>query len=98
MKSALNKILVSKAWLPLLILLLVAVNWLAASYHASIDFTNEKRFTLSGSTKSILKNLDSTVEITVFLTGDIKSEFKKLSKSTEELLENFKNYGGQNIQ
>ncbi len=84
--------------MPLLIIVLVAVNWLAAKYHGRIDFTNEKRFTLSASTKSVLKNLDGTVDITVLLAGDIKSEFKKLSNSTKELLENFKNYGGNNIQ
>ena len=98
MKTVVNKIWRSKIWLPIVILLLVAVNWLASLYHAGIDFTNEKRFTLSQSTKTVLKNLDSTVDITVFLTGDIKSEFKKLSNSTGELLENFKNYGGNNIQ
>jgi len=98
MKSIFNKIVNSKAWLPLAILLLVLINWLAATWHASIDFTNEKRFTLSNSTKSVLRNLDSTVDITVLLSGDIKSEFKKLSNSTRELLENFKNYGGKNIQ
>ena len=98
MKSFLNKIFNSKAWLPLAILLLVVINWLAATWHASIDFTNEKRFTLSNSTKTVLRNLDSTVDITVLLSGDIKSEFKKLSNSTRELLENFKNYGGKNIQ
>ena len=98
MKSFLNKLFNSKAWLPLAILLLVVINWLAATWHASIDFTNEKRFTLSNSTKTVLRNLDSTVDITVLLSGDIKSEFKKLSNSTRELLENFKNYGGKNIQ
>jgi len=98
MKSVINKIFNSKAWLPIIIILLVMVNWLAALYHTNIDFTNEKRFSLSNSTKSILKNLDSTVDITVLLSGDIKSEFKKLSTSTQELLENFKNYGGKNIQ
>ncbi len=98
MKSIINKIFNGKAWLPIVIVMLVVINWLAASYHTNIDFTNEKRFTLSNSTKSILKNLDSTVDITVLLSGDIKSEFKKLSNSTKELLENFKNYGGKNIQ
>jgi len=98
MKSVINKIFNSRIWLPLVIVLLVLVNWLAASFHTSIDFTNEKRFTLSNSTQSVLKNLDSTVDITVLLSGDIKSEFKKLSNSTKELLENFKNYGGNNIQ
>lgn len=98
MKNLFQKITGSAAWLPIALLLLIAVNWFAASFHGSIDFTNEKRFTLSESTKSVLKKLDAPVDITVLLTGDIKSEFKKLSNSTKELLENFKNYGGNNIR
>ncbi|MCW3093172.1 MAG: gldG [Ferruginibacter sp.] len=98
MKAVPNKIFNSKIALPSVIILLLAINWLAASFHASIDFTNEGRFTLSNSTKTVLKNLDSTIDITVFLEGDIRSEFKKLANSTRELLENFKNYGGKNIQ
>jgi ABC-2 type transport system permease protein len=98
MKLLYYKIVKSKAWLPLSILLLIAMNWAASFFHSSIDFTNEKRFTLSNTTQTILANLDSTVDITVFLSGDIKSEFKKLANSTRELLENFKNYGGNNIQ
>ena len=98
MKSVINKLFRSKVLLPLTMVLLVAINWLGSKFHARIDFTNEKRFTLSESTKSILKNLDSTVDVTVLLTGDVKSEFKKLSNSAQELLENFKNYGGNKIQ
>ena len=98
MKLLYYKIVKSKAWLPLSILLLMAMNWAASFFHSSIDFTNEKRFTLSSTTQTILTNLDSTVDISVFLSGDIKSEFKKLANSTRELLENFKNYGGNNIQ
>ena len=40
-----------KLWLPLAIAALVIINWLASLYHARIDFTNEKRFTLSKPTK-----------------------------------------------
>ena len=98
MKPVTSNIFNSRLWLPAVLILLFGINWLSAHFHTSIDFTNEKRFTLSDGTKSILTNLDSTVDITVFLTGDIKSEFQKLSKSTRELLENFKNYGGVNIQ
>lgn len=93
MKLASSKIIV-----PLVIIVLVGINWLASVVHGRIDFTNEKRFTLSNSTRSVLKKLDAPVDITVLLTGDIKSEFKKLANSTKELLENFKNYGGNNIQ
>lgn len=98
MKSFLKKIYDSKIWLLPVIVLLLLINYLAASFHGRFDFTNEKRFTLSNSTKSVLKKLDAPVDISVLLTGDIKSEFKKLSTSTKELLENFKNYGGNNIQ
>ncbi len=98
MKLALSKIFSSKAGVPVIIVLLLAVNWLASIFHTRVDFTDEKRFTLSPSTKKILQHLDAPVDITVLLTGDIKSEFKKLSASTKELLENFKNYGGNKIQ
>ena len=98
MRSFISKIFANKIRVPLTILLLVAINWLGSIFHTRLDLTNEKRFTLSPSTELILNNLDTTVNITVLLTGDIKSEFKKLSNSTRELLENFKNYGGNKIQ
>ena len=93
-----NKIISTKIWLPVAMVLLILLNWLGSKYHSRIDLTDEKRFTLSHSTATILKNLDSTVDITVLLTGDIKSEFKKLSTTTKELLENFKDQGGNKIQ
>jgi ABC-2 type transport system permease protein len=93
-----KKIFNSKLWLPIVILLLFGINWLASLFHSHIDFTNEKRFTLSSSTKNVLKNLNGEVDITVLLAGDIKSEFRKLANSTKELLDNFKNYGGSKIQ
>ncbi len=98
MRYPFKKIFLNKIWLPVTLLLLIGLNWFGSIFHTRLDLTNEKRFTLSPSTEAILKNLDSTVDITVLLTGDIKSEFKKLSNSTKELLENFKNYGGNKIQ
>ncbi len=98
MKRMLKKIFNSNIAIPIVLLVLIGINWAAATWHTRIDFTNEKRFTLSKSTQTILKQLDREVDITVLLTGDIKSEFKKLSNSTKELLENFKNYGGNKIQ
>lgn len=98
MKSLFDKILNSKYWLPAIIVLVVGFNWLGATFHSRIDFTDEKRFTLSPSTITVLEQLDSTVDVTVLLAGDIKSEFKKLSNSTRELLSNFKNYAGNRIQ
>ncbi len=90
--------IIRKWWLPAGLLILAGLNWLAAHVHARIDFTNEKRFTLSPSTRQILRSLPGEVDVTVLLAGDIKSEFKKLATSTRELLDNFKNEAGQKIQ
>ncbi len=96
--SLVNKIWASKLWLLITIIFLVAVNWLASLYHTRIDFTNEKRFTLSKPTKKILKNLDEAVMVDVFLKGEFPSGFKKLANSTTEILSEFKEIAGSKLQ
>ena len=96
--ALLNKIWKSKFWLPITIAAMVAINWLASMYHTRVDFTNEKRFTLSSPTKKIVENLDDVVLIDVFLKGEFPSGFKKLANSTAEILQEFKEIGGKNIQ
>jgi len=92
-----GKIWKSKLWLLITVILLVLINWLASLYHARVDLTNEKRFTLSYPTKKILKKLDDIVEIKVFLKGDFPSGFKKLANSTEETLQEFKEVAGNKL-
>ena len=94
----LNKIWKSKLWLLITIVFLVALNWLASLYDTRIDFTNEKRFTLSKPTKKILKNLDDAVIVDVFLKGEFPSGFKKLANSSNEILSEFKEVAGNNFQ
>ena len=93
-----NKIWKSKLWLLITIVALVIINWLASLYHTRIDFTNEKRFTLSKSTKKILRKLDDVVEVKVFLKGDFPSGFKKLANSTGEILQEFKEVAGNKLE
>ncbi len=98
MNSMIKKIWKSKLWLLITIVALVAVNWLASLYHTRIDFTNEKRFTLSAPTKKVLQKLDDVVQIDVFLKGNFPSGFKKLALSTDEVLTEFKEIAGKKIQ
>lgn len=97
MKKGLNKIWNSKAGLFITILVLVLINWLASLYHTRIDFTNEKRFTLSKPTKKILSKLDDVVQVDVFLKGEFPSGFKKLANSTNEVLQEFKEVAGSKL-
>lgn len=93
MKQLLSK----KYWWVLVLLVLVAVNWLAALFHFRIDLTAEKRYTLAPATKTLLKNLKEPVSITVFLSGDMPAGFKKLANSSAEMLQEFKETGKGNI-
>src|SRR5258705_10998537 len=93
-----QKIWKSKFWLLITIVALVVVNWLASLYHTRIDFTNEKRFTLSKPTKKVLQKLDDVVQVDVFLKGDFPSGFKKLAISTAEILGEFKEIAGKKLQ
>lgn len=93
-----NSIWKSRAWLLITILLLAGLNWVASLYHTRVDLTNEKRFTLSSATKKILKKLDDVVEVDVFLKGEFPSGFKKLANSTTEILQEFKEVAGNQLQ
>lgn len=93
MKSSLIK----KWWWLGLIVAIVLINYAASIFHERIDLTNEKRFTISTPVKKILKTIDRKMEINIFLRGNLPAGFKKLSVSTQDLLQNFKEYSNGNI-
>jgi len=93
MKSSLNK----NWWWLIIIVVIIAVNFLGSVFHERIDLTNEKRFTISSPVKKILNNLDETVDVDIFLTGELPAGFKKLSTSAQELLQEFKEYSNGNV-
>ncbi len=95
---AIKHIRKGKFWLSPVFLLLLSLNWLASVWHTRIDLTNEKRFTLSNSSKKILKKLDEPVKIEVFLKGNYPSGFKKLSSSTDDFLREAKEIAGAKLQ
>lgn len=97
-KPAINKKRQANIQILLLIGILVFVNLLATKFHFSFDLTSEKRFTLSNSTKNLLKKMDDVAIIDVYLKGNMPAGFQRLAASTNECLNNFKNYAGSNVQ
>lgn len=81
-----------KLWLPLLLVLLFVINWAASKWHTRIDFTNEKRFTLSQSTKQLLQSIKEPVKIDVFLKGNYQSGFTKLAATTQKPYRSLKKF------
>ena len=77
---------------------IILLNLLAQYAFTRIDFTKEKRYTVSDSSISILRDLKEPVSITVYLAGDFPSGFKRLSRATKDLLSDYKAYANGNLQ
>lgn len=75
----------------LLLLALIAVNMLATRFHAPLDLTEEKRFTLSPATKKLLSQMDETAVVDVYLKGKFPAGFQRLSEAVREKLQFFQN-------
>jgi ABC-2 type transport system permease protein len=69
----------------------------ASQLRARIDMTAEQRYSLSAPTRSLLKNIEEPVTVDVFLTGEFPAVFRKLQKSTDDLLHEMKAYAGNNL-
>lgn len=91
-----NKYFRPGQWFILLAVLIVLI-FTSTVLRYRIDLTAEKRFSLNASTKKLLANIDSTVTITVFLTGDLPADYKKLSIATNDLLSEFRDLSNNNI-
>lgn len=77
------------------LVIVVLVNFLAAKQFYRWDLTKEKRYTLTPSTKALLKDLDRQINVTVYLDGkDLPAGIKKLRNSTRELLNEFRALSG----
>ncbi len=85
-------------WLLLIITGIAVVNVAANYFFMRLDLTAEKRYTLSNSSKKILKNLDDIVYIKCYLKGEFPSGFKRLQVSTQEMLDAFTRVGGNKFR
>lgn len=66
---------------------LIVINFVASKLHGRVDLTEEKRYSITGTTKALLHNLHNELTIDVFLKGDLPSvEFRKLGNATQEFL------------
>jgi gliding-associated putative ABC transporter substrate-binding component GldG len=74
------------------IAILVLVNGIGSQFFHRFDLTQDKRYTLSPTSLSIIKEVKEPLIVDVFLKGQFPGEFKKLQTETQQLLEEFKAY------
>jgi len=79
------------------LLLAIVLNVVGTYYFFRVDLTEEKRYSIKQPTKELLDNLDDDVHIEVFLAGELNAGFKRLQRSIDELLAEFRVASGNRI-
>ncbi len=78
--------------------ILVLFNFIASFLFKRFDLTSEKRYTLSESTKKLLKNIDDVVYIKVYLQGNFNPSFTRLRNETKEMLDEYRAYSDDKVE
>lgn len=77
----------------IVLVVLAAINIAAYLVPVRWDMTDDKHYSLSEASKTMLRQTDAPVEVTLLLQGDLNAGFRRLLKATEETLEEMDVYG-----
>ena len=81
----------------LIVAVVIVINILSDKFFIRFDFTADKRYTLSQTTKDILSNLSEPITVTAYFTKDLPPEFAKTKRDFKELLIEYANASGNNV-
>ncbi len=70
---------------------IVLVNILAERFFVRLDFTQDKRYTLSTATKNILRNLNQPVTISAYFTSDLPPQYINVRREFTDMLVEYGN-------
>ncbi|MEA3317565.1 MAG: gliding motility-associated ABC transporter substrate-binding protein GldG, partial [Bacteroidota bacterium] len=80
------------------LVIIVLINYISSSFFLRLDLTSDNRYTLTKTTKQIIKSLDDVVYVQLYLEGDMPIGFKKMQKSINEMLDEFNIISNGNIE
>lgn len=74
--------------------IVVLINIIASFVRFDIDLTEDKLFSVTEHTKSVIESMDDNVTIKVFLDGKFPAGFKRLQLATEDLIKKLRDVNG----
>ncbi|MBK6817913.1 MAG: GldG family protein [Saprospiraceae bacterium] len=77
--------------------ILLIVNLLSRRYFIRLDLTKSGEFTLSKSTKNILRGLEDPITISAYFSKDLPANITKVRTDFKDLLVEYSNRSGGNI-
>ena len=102
-KKSLETILYSTAGVVVMLVILVAFNFIAGAARTRLDLTQEKAYTLSAGTRAILKKLDTPITIRFYCTQSESATpetvfLKGYARKVEDLLAEYKQAAGGKLK
>ena len=82
----------------LTILLIIILMYLSNMFFIQIDFTNDKRYSLSKSSLNQLKKIDEPLIIDIFLTGNLPKAYLPFRNELDAILNRLKYYNNKIIR
>ena len=77
--------------------ILAVLNFFFLRHFSRIDLTQDKRYTLTSSTKEMLANLDDIVNIKLYFSKKLPPYLVNLKREVADILDEYKAYSGGNL-
>jgi ABC-type uncharacterized transport system involved in gliding motility auxiliary subunit len=102
-KKSLQTILYSTAGVAVMLVILIALNFIVGTARTRLDLTQEKAYTLSAGTRAILKKLDTPVTIRFYCTQSESATpetvyLKGYARKVEDLLAEYRQVAGGKLK
>ncbi len=81
-----------------IVVALVVVNILVQPLVVRWDMTNDRRYSIAPSTKSLLQRLDAPLQVTILLDGELNAGFTRLQRATIEMVEELEAARGERLK
>ncbi|MBC7450961.1 MAG: gliding motility-associated ABC transporter substrate-binding protein GldG [Cytophagales bacterium] len=81
-----------------LIAILVFLNIIFSEQFFRLDFTQDKRYSISPMSQQVMSSLDDDMYVEIFLDGDLNPDYERLKKSIKEKLDQFKAYSDNKLE
>ena len=70
-----------------IVVALVGINLLVHQVVVRWDMTNDRRYSIAPTTRSLIQSLNAPLQVTILLDGELNAGFQRLQRATIEMVE-----------
>ena len=78
-----------------IVVALVGINLLVHQVVVRWDMTNDRRYSIAPTTRSLIQSLNAPLQVTILLDGELNAGFQRLQRATIEMVEELEAIGNR---